>query len=77
MVIKNKILEFYDWRRTKDEAYTVVGTRTPTSTFTFSFYVGKEEVKDEDLISEFIKDLKESLQAAKKNPKKRTPRRRK
>jgi hypothetical protein len=75
MVIKNKILEFYDWRR-GEEAYTVVASRTPSSTFQFSFYVEKEEVDSEHLISDFVKDLKESIIKAKQAPKKKKPRRR-
>tara|TARA_B000000557_G_scaffold257453_1_gene250771 strand:- start:1850 stop:2083 length:234 start_codon:yes stop_codon:yes gene_type:complete len=75
MVIKNKILEFYDWRY-GDEAYTVVATRTPNSTFKFSFYIGKEEVDNTELISDFVKDLKESIQKSKQAPKRKVPRRR-
>ncbi len=75
MVIKNKILEFYDWRYA-DKAYTVVATRTPNSTFQFSFYIGKEEVDNTDLISDFVKDLKESIQKSKQAPKRKSPRKR-
>ena len=74
MIEKGKNLQFYSWVR-QGESITVVGTRLPEKPLTFSFFLGKEQLKDTDssIITEFVTELKESMSKTKSNNVKNNP----